>query len=250
LSLYIFDRQLRIIILDAIQRVEISVRSQLVKTLGSIDRQAHKKLILGCYRSNFLKEDKYGNVGWDIWQSKHEALLSASAKERFIKHQVDKFGTLEQIPVWVAAEVWDFGCTSHLLAGLAPRHAQDVATYFGVNDGDVLISWMKTFNFVRNICAHHRRLWNRRVTKQPKLIKPEENDLLAHLWDTSVLVPQPLNNKVYSVMCLLQYLMKTISPRSKWFLKVHNLTANFNNFQEHAESMGFPKDWEKLELWS
>ena len=38
-----------------------------------------------------------------------------------------------------------------------------VAAYYGLKDVDVLCNWMFCFSILRNICAHHGRVWNRRL---------------------------------------------------------------------------------------
>lgn len=252
LSLYIFDRQLRIIILDAIQRVEISVRARIVSTLGPVCREAHSKLKLGVYKSNFIQPQKGQTQSvWDKWRERQAWLLSESSRERFIKHYVSKHGSLENLPIWVAAEVWDFGCTSHLYLGLAPKYGQSISSAYGIEDQRVLETWMTSLNFVRNICAHHRRLWNRRITKQPSPMKLGESELMDHLWDISDEDhPKPLNNRVYFILCMLQYMMKQISPKSTWHFKVHELIDNADNPELCQESMGFTKGWKKMDLWN
>jgi len=251
LSLYIFDRQLRIIILDAIQRVEISVRAKIVNELGPLNRKAHSTLVLGAYKSNFIQPSKGStNSVWNIWQTRQTQLLAESCRERFIMHHVAKYGSLEELPIWVAAEVWDFGCTSHLYGGLVPARAQRISMSYGIDDQRILETWMATFNFVRNICAHHRRMWNRGITKQPSPIKLGDSELMDHLWDTTGETPRPMNNKAYFVLCMLQYLMKHISPNSTWHFKVRELIENTEKPEFYENSMGFTKGWKKEKLWN
>ena len=251
LSLYIFDRHLRIIILDAIQRVEISVRAKIVNELGPLSRKAHTELVLGAYKSNFTQPRKGGaDSVWNIWQSRQAKLLAESSRERFIMHHVSKYGSLNELPIWVAAEVWDFGCTSHLFNGLAPARAQSISRSYGIEDQRILETWMTTLNFVRNICAHHRRMWNRGITKQPSPIKLGDSDLMDHLWDTTGQTPRPMNTKIYFVLCMLQYLMKHISPNSLWHFKVLNLLDNTLDKPFYETSMGFTKGWQTQKLWA
>ena len=202
---------------------------------------------IGCYKTTFLNGRGGAASGWDQWQDRHELLLTNSQRERFIKHEISKYGTLDNLPIWVSAEVWDFGCTQHLYAGLHPILARKISSFYHIDDAQVLISWMKSFNFVRNICAHHRRMWNRRIVNQPRLIKAEDSELLSHLWTED---GQPINNNIYSVLCILQYLMRHISPRSQWYFKVIELMANFNQYEKHREAMGFPENWRGMRLWN
>ena len=53
-----------------------------------------------------------------------------------------------------------------LKRGLVAPSKQTIASEYGVADR-VLDSWQATFNQVRNLCAHHARLWNRAFGVRP-----------------------------------------------------------------------------------
>ncbi|BCW62940.1 hypothetical protein StoSoilB22_19130 [Arthrobacter sp. StoSoilB22] len=90
----------------------------------------------------------------------------ADSKEDFVKHHQAKYaGTL---PVWAAVEILDWGALTYLY-GFSPRQIQDgIADKFGLT-APQLESWMKSLNVVRNICAHHGRLFNKVHAIKPKL---------------------------------------------------------------------------------
>ena len=64
-----------------------------------------------------------------------------------------------------------FGTLSKFYSGLKSRKdRQVIAKSFGVKE-IVLKSFARHANFLRNICAHHSRLWNRQFTITMKVPK-------------------------------------------------------------------------------
>ena len=104
---------------------------------------------------------------WARMDSCRATLLRASStslirrsSEKFIQHNRNKYGL--PLAIWVACEVWDFGCMSVLFSGLPEPEQNDIAKSYGLpaDSGSVMVSWLRSLNYVRNACAHHSRLWN------------------------------------------------------------------------------------------
>ena len=73
------------------------------------------------------------------------------------------------MPIWIAIELWDFGTLSRAFKGMQNRDQVDVATRFQVPDWLLMESWLRTLNYVRNVIAHHGRLWNLSLSVNPRL---------------------------------------------------------------------------------
>ena len=71
-------------------------------------------------------------------------------------------------------------------------------------------SWLHNLVYVRNICAHHARLWNRSLGIKPKIMKN------ISLWHKPYTIP---NDKVFSTLSMIYYMMKIINPYSDNFKK-------------------------------
>jgi abortive infection bacteriophage resistance protein len=98
---------------------------------------------------------------------------------------------------------------------------------------------------VRNVVAHHSRLWNRNLIDQPKLARKGEMKAFdSFVGDVSV------TSRVYIVLCILAHFMKYVCPRSSWNVRLANLIRSFPKaVHVNVQDMGFPKDWEQHEFW-
>lgn len=224
IDLYTFDRKLRLLLLDAIESIEVSVRSQLVYHLShTYDTFAH--LDARCFSGGFDHRQ---------WLVKLSNTLQKSI-EPFIGHYKQKYISSPDLPLWMALEVISFGQLSQLFCkGLVGKDQQAIAKHYDVADV-VLTSWMHVLVYTRNLCAHHARLWNRTLTVTPKC--PGK----LRLWD------KKSSKNVYVSLAMMQYLLKIINPKSSWQEKLFSL------LQEHPQVsiklMGFPENWKDTNLW-
>lgn len=88
--------------------------------------------------------------------------------------------------------------------------------------GSVMVSWLRSLNYVRNVCAHHSRLWNRNVVDQPKLPKKGAVQALDVFHGKAWLVARP-----FALLCICQHLMQQINPHSSWSQRVRVLLESF-----------------------
>ena len=106
-------------------------------------------------------------AGWDIQTQIREEVT-------FIDHHKKKYGL--PLPIWIASEVWDFGTLSHLFGGMREKEQDAIAERYGICNGCVFASWLRSLNYLRNVCAYHSRLWNRNMTDQPR--KPANDEAI------------------------------------------------------------------------
>jgi abortive infection bacteriophage resistance protein len=136
----------------------------------------------------------------------------------------------------MATELLSFGTISKLYKALTPQVKQRIAAPYGVND-QFLASWLHSLSYVRNVCAHHKRLWNRQFGIKPKL--PSRS--LA--WPHQV----PDNGRLYCVLVILQHMLKVVSPRGHWSDRLFAL------FDQHPtvplDALKMPADWRTRALW-
>ncbi|KAA6204441.1 MAG: hypothetical protein DU429_08120 [Candidatus Tokpelaia sp.] len=115
---------------------------------------------------------------------------------------------------------------------------------FGLS-GAVLASWLHGFNFVRNIAAHHARLWNSAIAVPVTIPKTLSN--LSRLD----------NRRPFLYFCLIQFIIKQSEkerlglPPCNWGEKFKNLPAIFLHIANQAvtlSDMGCIADWGKWDL--
>jgi abortive infection bacteriophage resistance protein len=222
LDLYKFDCGLRLLVLQALDRIEVSVRARLTY---------HFALDLGPF--GYIDQTNFSP-----WFD-HPELLSTIAREErrssevFIKHYRKKY-TEPHLPIWMVTEILSFGAISRMYEAAKPATRKQIARDFNQPHA-VFASWLHCLAAVRNICAHHNRLWNRELAIRPKL--PE-------LWKSA-----PIDNgRFYVVALILQSLLSIVAPQSRWSVRLKNLIDQHSAVNLHA--MRFPADWQEVEPWA
>jgi abortive infection bacteriophage resistance protein len=245
LNIYVFDKRLRLLLLDAIERVEVAIRVDVSNRLGERDTFAHTNSAM--LHGNFTKKLKQnGQTAHQDWLIKYNKVLARS-KEEFFKHYKSKYGL--PLPIWVSVELWDFGMLSTFYQGMQVTDKIAIAAKYGLQDFMVLESWLRTLNFVRNVAAHHSRLWNKNLVDQPKL--PKQGEIAA--FDPIVKDPlllKEVSARLYCVICILIEMLKIISPNSSWRDRLRNLIDQFPQVPSLSISdMGFPPQWHDHDSW-
>lgn len=242
-DLYVFDKILRLLMLDVIERIEIAFRVQVTLQLGKYGPHAHRDASV--LHPNFAvkKDPTTGETKHQKWLTLHDESFDRS-KEEFAKHFKTKYSG-ENPPIWIAAELWDFGAMSFLYAGMRKADQTVVAKVFGI-DPHILETWLRAINVARNICAHHSRFWNKPNAARPSWPTAVDCPDLGHIEkDTNA------KARVYGLACMCAYLLRAINPRSSWCERFKMHIATFpSSAIVTISSAGFPIDWGKANLWN
>ncbi len=225
--LYVFDKKLRQLALDALERIEIALRTHIAYTLGRHHPVAHKN-------------PAYFDDGFNHqqWLANHQKLLNRQSTASFVKHHFERY---DDLPIWAASEVWDFGSMSKLYKGMLINDKDRIAKIYHLKHGKHLQSHLHAFNFIRNIAAHHGRLWNRPIVFQANL-----GGLRDKEW-------KQLDAKhAFVYFCLMKRMLDVICPESTWgerFLSLLNEFPKVDNNTIHIEQMGVVIDPATWDLW-
>lgn len=134
------------------------------------------------------------------------------------------------------------GELSHLYKGLAKDiDRKIIGRRFNV-PAPLLESWLHTLTSVRNICAHHSRLWNRELG-----IKPEIPKQRSFSWP-GYLRRGTSHTRISVVLAALQYLMQHVSPHTRWHERLAELLQEFPEISR--EAMGMPENWQSDGFWN
>ena len=228
---YTFDRQLRLLVIDAIERVEVAIRTQLVNRhtlaygpFGYLDRANLPGMDTDTHRDFLHKIRK---------EADH-------SQEDFVRHYFSKYTSETDLPLWMACELMTFGNMLTLFRHIAKPIKHGIAEEYGVADV-VLESWLLSLNFVRNVCAHHARLWNRGLgNKQPIIPRARKHPQ----WHVPV---QVTGIHMFSVLTVLYFLLKQVAPQSAWKDRLTKLLAKYPDIP--IRFMGFPDNWQESPLW-
>lgn len=160
--------------------------------------------------------------------------------EDFIKQHRDKYDEPDWPPSWKTMEVASFGTLSKLYSNIADNEIKKVVSKsFQLPSYPFLENWMKCAAVLRNCCAHHARLWNRRFSIIPKYP--------AHLPGKWIVRPLRRPEKLYGQLCCLAYLEQSINPNSG--LKDNVIALLSNHPEIDSKAMGFQENWEEQPLW-
>ena len=228
---YNFDRHLRLLVLDAVEKIEISIRTKLIYYIAH-NTNAFGYFDLCCYPNRTAEEYSY----------LIKAITSEvnRSNEIFVKHFFTKYGDIHKIlPIWMAGEIISLGCTLNIYKGISNEIKQEVASSYGLSD-KILLSWLKTLHAIRNICAHHCRLWNRILGVKPLI--PRKNKYPE--WHEPSTIS---NDKIFGVLTIFNYLISIIDKESGW---KNLLLALLSKYPEvNVLEMGFPDNWKKFIFW-
>ncbi len=228
-ALYEFDAKLRMLLFSAIQKIEISLRSKIINQF-SIGHGAF------WFYNPELAIDKH-KFTENLSTLDRELQRS---KDDFIKEHVAKYGKEDFPPAWKLIDLTSFGCLTKLFFNFTDESVKKkIARSYGVPQQEILESWMKAINALRNCCAHHGRVWNRTMPVMPKM--PSR---LRQPW----IVNKPtIANKLYSVLCCLIYWANSIDSRNGIALNFKSLLREYPMVDGVA--MGFPEGWEDEAIW-
>lgn len=248
LNLYVFDRKLRLLVLDALERIEVAVRSAVTDYM-SLSHGPFWYQDEGHFRDNRKHNKFLQSVTKDCRRqlsAQPEQTDGALVHRSALEHYLLTYGEPDLPPSWIVMERLTLGQVERLVANLERRaDRMAIAKTLGIN-APLLKSWMRTFVRVRNICAHHGRLWNTVLGVSPML---PTSSAVAWLSDRSAIAESTKRRaRLYPVLVALQSLLLTLSPGSTWASRLKSLLDEHPNLP--LEAMGMPDDWYEDPFWS
>lgn len=223
LEVYKFDRKLRTLVMDALERIEVAVRS-VISDIASVSKGAHWFMD----RSNF-------HAKFDVTLLKIRETLDSrsSTSHNFLEHYYSKYSRPELPPSWMLFELLSFGTVSVIYSNVSTNIRRDVAREFGLK-ADNMESWIRALSYLRNLCAHHSRIWNRAMTLRPKIDYLREYEITA-------------SDRFYALASIIHYFLVKIKGASKWASGLSELLGQYSIID--SEKMGFPRRWQELAPW-
>ncbi len=226
LDIYDFDRELRLVIMNGIERIEVAVRAAISDTMSK------------SYSPHWLTDPSLFEKPAD-----HQGILEKIKKDinpndsrkrdLFIDHYFNSYDLPEMPPCWMVFEAMSFGTVSYLLGKLKVSHRNAISARFGVPE-PVFLSWCHSLSYLRNLCAHHARVWNRTFTIKPRVSKAYTDDLTP-------------NTRIYAQLVTMRVLLKRVSPTSSWHRDLAKLFVD--HLRVTPNRVGFKPDWLNRAVW-
>ncbi len=227
MNLYRFDKKLRILIFNEIEKIEIAV----TEAIMNITVDSTGDIFWLTNSVHFRDQNIFNN---SLTLLAREYLHST---EDFIEHFKNTY--LEPYPpAWILGELLPMGNVNMYYRNLKDKSIKKkIAKRFFLH-APVFESWLSVLTLTRNSCCHHSRVWN----KVNKII-PNDMRGMVRPWIT---IPSD-KRRIYYNLCIIKYFLDIISPNNGLTEKLCQLFAAFPNIDIRA--MGFPEHWRTEPLW-
>jgi abortive infection bacteriophage resistance protein len=236
--LYTFDHRLRTLFIDAIESIEVQVRTLLAYQF------AHKH---GSFA--YLEESNFPNFDpkeddFNKWKAKLKGQVKQSVNpkgaEIFVVNYFRDHGDAHDLlPVWMMVELMDFGSTLSFFRGVSVDIRKELAKTIGQPE-EVILSWLMGLHVIRNRCAHHARLWN---WQSGTSVKRPNKRKFKEWWQ-----PTMPKDRMGMLLTICRHWLNCIAPTNTWTARVFEL---FDQYPEiDTSQMGLPSNWKEHPLWS
>jgi abortive infection bacteriophage resistance protein len=263
LDVYKFDQKLRFVLFQALEAIEVSLRFHIGHALGAIEPYALDHADI--FQSKFL-EPQLDNCSDADSRSEHQKLKAAinrrrnRSKEDFVIHHVKNYNG--RMPIWAITEIMDFNHLLQLLKGIREIHLNSIAKNIGLTDksgdgiGGLLLNWLEVLVVLRNVVAHHSRLWNRTLNRKLRvkhLARIEETKhiflLQNELKRQGGAHPEFTTQKIYGALVMVLTLTKKLKlgDSARQSIRGQIEQAPYLAF---VNQMGFFSGWEKESIWA
>lgn len=242
-ALYDFDEGLRKLLLEALTRLELSFRAAWSYHL-SHELGAHAYL-----EASFFDKKQNGI-------SKALKKEARRSHEPALRAYYAQYSSPEAPPLWLVCELMSFGQLSKSFQNIqSKRVRKKIAAEYGL-PSDIYGSFLNQASHVRNLCAHHARVWNREFTFVFQLPKKRPAGWLKFFDRRVNSQGDRQNRRLYNTLVMLCYLTQQVDDARAWqerliaFLAAYSDSQHINFLEvDFLEAMGFPPQWHRLALW-
>lgn len=238
---YNFDRHLRLILFDAIERIEIALRTKMIyhlsMTYGGLWYLNTSLFDTKTFTYNLITKTQHLHTLDELKKefNRSKEIFIVDHKNRYPGQDADAWKILEVASMGTLSKLYK--CLHHQL----PEKAQ-IAKEMGLNLNTELSSWLEAITYVRNIIAHHSRLWSRNMVKLPidNIKNPKGNWLSFPLLSAQ-------KKKPFLIISTMVYLCNEVTPNHKIKIQLLDLIKNHPNIPIYK--MGFLNNWQKQDIW-
>jgi abortive infection bacteriophage resistance protein len=229
LKYYVFDRKLRLLVMDAIERIEVAVRTRWASAMA-LRYGSHAHMHASLFKDHRAHTKDLEKVAAELEKS----------SETFVVHYRNKYDDPTLPPIWATVETMTLGTLARWFKNTKDNEVKkEVMQALNMPTIGILESMLDALTPVRNICAHHGRLWNRRLVMKIPIIKRLSGNMIPQD------APNHQAHYLYNYLVVMADLKRTINPRGLWLKSLSTLLADDIDHQ----AMGFPPDWKERSPW-
>ena len=222
-DLYLFDRELRLLVTKALELIEVAFRVAISETM-SLKHGTHWYLEPAHFKNQQLY---YGMI-------KHIGEVCELHDDPAVKKYFAHYNHPELPPSWVIIENLSFGTCTNIFRNIKTLGDKKAICEIFQYHPTAIESWIYALRYVRNICAHHSRLWNRWFVVSPKM---------SYLFGSDF----KKEKTFYAQAIIIEKLSQSIEPKLKWKNELYELLKSCRNVP--ITQMGFSSNWQAEELW-
>jgi len=231
-AVYEFDRSLRDLVTEALEIIELDVRTTVAHSFGQL-HGAFGHTQPGSFFRRFTHR---------AWLDKLNEETQRSS-ELFVTHFKATYAEFPQLPIWVATEIMSFGALSKMVQGMERADQKNIAARYRLQPA-TLGSWLHHLVYIRNLCAHHARIWDRVWTIAPVLPA-------GKAWARPLL---PGNSRLFATLLLQNAMLRSCPAEqvfaSAWRSRLEDLLLTRLPTAPYATTkMDLPADWQNHPLW-
>lgn len=237
---YELDKSLRLILFSAIETLEVGLRSKIISRLSVATGTGLWYLDKSLFENRDYHEEFVLDLKYEFGRS-----TDPYARDYIKEHDdwsSDSCGGSNP-DAWMIFETASFGTMSKMFKNLKTQSPlrSSIANDFGLYSSKELSSWLEAICILRNVVAHHSRLWYRIFPKKPVNIKTHRDGWLNHD------MTENQRKRAFGVISCLLYLCNA--------LDIHNTIKDdiINLFESHPSvpifMLGFTGDWKNSLLW-
>lgn len=160
INLYEFDRRLRAICFDACGDFEVAFRNSMSEALTSV-YGSHPHKAEAAFKGPAARRAALDQLSG----------VYARSRDARAHNYMIKYGDPVLPPFWTMKEFLTFGASARFFSLLSNPVKTVVAAAFGVPSHEIFLNWLECLVDLRNVCAHHDRLFNRIFQKQPARLR-------------------------------------------------------------------------------
>lgn len=246
---YYQDKNLRINLLHAIEKIEVSIKRNISFILGK-------------------RYGAFGYLDFSLWANKNDNSKFKLEKEQFY-FKKDLLKTISKSSlsdlkndsnlnrdgfptVWIVTELLMFGNLVHLIELMSKKNQRELADYYKCTIKE-LLSWLKCLNFVRNICAHNSNIIDIQLQTKPLVRNEWSNKYLYTISDE--LGNRVMTNRISVIVLIVITLVREINDKYRWKPIRSNLASickdnNDIKANKNANLIGFANSKDALDFQS
>ncbi|MFT5281120.1 MAG: abortive infection bacteriophage resistance protein, partial [Flavobacteriaceae bacterium] len=218
-KIYVFDKKLRLLLLDILERIEKSFKCRVIREIS---------LLTGSSRwigniEHFQNVKNYHNKTIPIL-----ADLEYS-KELYMESYFQKYEKDTTPPAWIIFESLTFGQSVMIFRQLKNTYQKTIAQMYYL-PSRTIGPWMYALSIIRNICAHHSRLWNKEIVVHLHIQNKEFEKCFS----------KEQQNRLFNYLIVIQIFLSSFNDKSDW---VQNIQDLVDEYKINISHMGFPDDW-------